>query len=153
MNRFLKLALKEAYSGVRSGSGGPFGAVIVCKRKVIAKAHNEVFSTNDPSAHAEIVAIRKASKKLARFDLSDCEIYSSCEPCPMCFSAIRWAKIKKLFYGCISSDAEKIGFGDNGIYNEIRGKAKKKIIAKQLGRKECLAIFAEWENKKAKKMY
>ncbi|MDD5162665.1 MAG: nucleoside deaminase [Candidatus ainarchaeum sp.] len=153
MKKFMKLALKEAYAGMRSGNGGPFGAVIVRKGKVIAKAHNKVFSTGDPTAHAEIVAIRKASAKLKRLDLSYCEIYSSCEPCPMCYSAARWAKIKKIFFGCISSDAEKIGFGDNGIYNELRGKSKKKIIEKQIFRKECLAVFEEWKNKKGKKIY
>ena len=97
-NYFMRIALKEAEKGMEKGEGGPFGAVIVKDGEIISKAHNEVLKTNDPTAHAEMVAIRRASKKLGRFNLSDCDIYSTCEPCPMCFSAIHWAKIKKLYF-------------------------------------------------------
>ena len=154
MNKFMKIAIKEAFRGLKKGSGGPFGAVIVRNGKIIAKGHNEVIKTNDPSAHAEIVAIRKASAKLKRFDLSDCEIYSSCEPCPMCFSAIHWAKMKKLYYGCTKKDAAKIGFNDKFIYDVIKGISKKKQVKiKQIDRKECLKPFKEWELKKDKIQY
>ena len=92
--------MEEALKGVRENHGGPFGAVIVKNGEIISKAHNEVIKNNDPTDHAEMMAIREASKKLERFDLSDCELYTSCEPCPMCFAAIHWAKIKKVYYGC-----------------------------------------------------
>ncbi len=153
-NRFFKIALEEAKKGMEKGEGGPFGAVIVKKGEIIAKAHNEVLKTNDPTAHAEIVAIRKASKKLNRFDLSDCEIISTCEPCPMCLSAIYWAKIKKLYYICTRDDAEKIGFYDKFIYDAISGKAKSDDLEKiKVEDEECLKLFKEWEKKDDKIPY
>ncbi|PIU22603.1 MAG: nucleoside deaminase, partial [Candidatus Diapherotrites archaeon CG08_land_8_20_14_0_20_30_16] len=100
MNKYMKEALKEDLKGIHNKEGGPFGCVIVCKGKVIAKGHNLVTSSKDPTSHAEIVAIRKASKRLGRFDLKDCELYTTCEPCPMCFSAIHWSRIKKVYYAC-----------------------------------------------------
>lgn len=153
MNRFMKTAVEEAEKGLKRNEGGPFGAVIVGKGKIIAKAHNKVLKTNDPTMHAEIAAIRIATKKLKRFNLSDCGLYSSCEPCPMCYSAIRWAKIKKIFFGCTRKDAEKIGFSDREIYDELSGKRKSRIIKKSLGREECLALFKKWSEKKDKTMY
>ncbi len=151
---FMQKAIKEAYRGMRKNDGGPFGAVIVKNEKIIASGHNEVLKTNDPTMHAEIAAIRKAAKKLKRFDLSDCEIYSTCEPCPMCFGAIHWAKIKKLYFGCSRKDAAKIGFDDKFIYDVIRGEAKKKQVAvSQIEKDKCLKIFRAWENKKDKKQY
>ena len=154
MNKYMKIAAEEAAKGVKRNKGGPFGAVIVRKGKVIAKSHNEVIGTNDPTAHAEIVAIRKASAKLKRFDLSDCEIYSSCEPCPMCLAAIYWANIKKLYYGCTKEDAARINFADNFIYQAIRGKAgKKKIAVQKIDRDECLKLFKGWELKVDKVQY
>lgn len=150
----MKIAVEEALKGLRKNHGGPFGAVIVKDGKIIAKAHNEVIRKNDPTNHAEIMAIRKASSKLKRFDLSDCEIYSSCEPCPMCFSAIHWAKIKKLYYGCSKKDAAKIGFDDKFIYDVIKGISKKKQVRlKQVDRKECLKTFKKWEEKEDKVRY
>ena len=147
-------AVKETYQGVKKGHGGPFGAVIVRKGKIIAKGHNEVLKTNDPTAHAEIVSLRKAAKLLKRFDLSDCEIYSTCEPCPMCFGAIHWAKIEKLYFGCLRQDAAKIGFDDMFIYDVIKGIARKKQVAiKQMERSKCLEIFKIWEKMANKKMY
>ena len=154
MNKFMRIAFKEAFKGLKKNEGGPFGAVIVRDGKVIAKSRNEVIKTNDPTAHAEILAIRKASSKLKRFDLSDCEIYSSCEPCPMCFSAIHWAKMKKLYQGCTKEDAAKIGFDDKFIYDVIKGLSKKKQVKiKQINRKECLKPFKEWGLKQNKKQY
>jgi guanine deaminase len=132
MNPFMKVAFDEAEIGLKKNHGGPFGAVIVKDGKVIAKAHNEVLKTNDATAHAEITAIRIASKKLKRFDLSDCQVYSTCEPCPMCFSAMHWAKIRKLYYGCTRKDASDIGFDD---------------------RDDCLIPFRQWKLKKNKRKY
>lgn len=153
MNKFMKKAVKEALKGVNSNEGGPFGAVIVKDGKVIAKGHNMVLKTNDPTAHAEIIAIRKASKKLKRFDLSDCEIYTSCEPCPMCLSAIYWAKIKKVYYGCTKEDAASIGFDDKIIYDLIKGVAEKTVEEAQVDREDCLKIFKEWASKADKVNY
>ncbi len=154
MNKFMKIAIKEAFEGLRKNHGGPFGAVIVKKGKIISKGHNEVIKTNDPSCHAEIVAIRKASITLKRFDLSDCEIFSSSEPCPMCFSAIHWAKMRKLYYGCTKRDAAKIGFDDQFIYDVIKGISKKRQVKiKQIERKECLKPFKTWELKEDKVQY
>lgn len=150
----MKIAIKEAFEALKKNHGGPFGAVIVKNGKVIAKAHNKVIKTNDPTAHAEIVAIRKASAKIKNFHLSNCEIYSSCEPCPMCRSAIYWAKIKKIYYGCTSDDAAKINFSDKFIYDVIRGISKKeRIEAIQIDRIECLKAFKKWKLKKDTRQY
>ncbi len=152
--KFMDIAAKEALKGLRKNHGGPFGAVIIQNNNVISKAHNEVIKNNDPTAHAEILAIRKASKKLKRFDLSDCEIYSTCEPCPMCFAAIHWAKIRSLYYGCSKEDAANIGFDDKFIYEVIKETTNKKQVTKvQTHREECLKLFEEWENKKDKIQY
>lgn len=154
MNKFMKTAVKEALKGMRKNDGGPFGAVIVKDGKIIARGHNRVIKTNDPTAHAEIIAIRKAAKKLKRFELSDCEVYSSCEPCPMCLAAIHWAKMKKLYYGCTEEDAAKVGFDDKFIYDAIKGiSEKKQVEAVQVDREECLKPFEEWEQKNDKVKY
>ncbi|MDD4468119.1 MAG: nucleoside deaminase [Candidatus ainarchaeum sp.] len=168
---YMQKAIKEAFRGMKVNHGGPFGAVIVrkgpskaklcgCRKtkgfatKVIASAHNTVLKTNDPTAHAEINAIRKATKKLKRFDLSDCEIYSSCEPCPMCLAAIEWARIKKLYYGCTREDADRIGFSDKIIYGEIKKFPKTKhLVVERVCNDEIKAPFLKWVNKKDKKMY
>ena len=154
MNKYMEAAITEAFNGLKKDDGGPFGAVIVRKGKVIAKSHNLVIRTNDPTAHAEVAAIRKASAKLNRFDLSDCEIYSSCEPCPMCLSAIHWAKMKQLYYGCTKEDAANIGFDDQFIYDVIKGISKKKQVnIQQIDRKECLKPMKEWKLKENKVQY
>jgi guanine deaminase len=154
MNRFMKIAKEEAEKGIRLNEGGPFGAVIVKDGKIIARAHNKVIKTNDPTSHAEINAIREASKKLNRFNLSGCEIYSSCEPCPMCLSAIYWAKISKLYYGCTKEDAEKINFNDKFIYNMINRKPNKRQIREiQINREDCLKSFKMWKDKEDKVQY
>jgi len=154
MNKYMKEAIEEAFRGMRSNDGGPFGAVIVKDAEIIAVGHNEVLKTNDPTAHAEIVAIRKATSKLGRFDLSDCEIYSTCEPCPMCYSAIHWAKMKTLYYGATRYDAADIDFDDQYIYDVIMGKASKQQINKeQIEQEECLRPFKEWAEKEDKVGY
>ena len=153
-NQYMKTAINEALKGVKQNQGGPFGAVIVQNGKVIATANNEVVSTNDPTAHAEIQAIRKASAKLKRFDLSDCEIYSTCEPCPMCFAAIHWAKIPTLYYGCTRRDAKNIGFDDEYIYDVIKGKAQKLAVeVLNIDREACLTPFKKWQEKEDKTNY
>ncbi len=151
MNKFMALANKEALLGMNASHGGPFGAVIVKKGLVVSKAHNLVVKTNDPTAHAEIQAIRQVCSKLKRFDLSDCGIYSSCFPCPMCFAAIRWAKIRKIFFGATASDAAKIGFSDARIYAEIKSGNSSGLT--QLDEKECRKTMLLWMKKKDKTQY
>ncbi len=154
MNKYMKVAVAEAFSGMKHNCGGPFGAVIVRRRKIVARAHNEVIALNDPTAHAEIAAIRAASRKLKKFDLSDCEIYSSCEPCPMCLAAIYWARIKRLYYGCTEDDAADIGFADKIIYQAMRGKSGRNLLSmKMMDRKECLKPFMEWKTKSDRIQY
>ena len=145
MNKFMEEAVNQAFIGMRKGEGGPFGAVIVLNGEIIAKAHNEVIATNDPTMHAEVNAIRKATKKLGRFDLSDCEIYSSCEPCPMCFAAIHWAKMKKLYFGASREDAAAIDFDDQYIYDVINKKASDlQVEIEVIDVEECQAPLTEW---------
>jgi guanine deaminase len=117
---FMDMAVEEAAEGVVKGEGGPFGAVITQNDKVIARAHNMVLQTNDPTAHAEVVAIRKAASRLGRFDLSDCVLWTSCEPCPMCYGSVFWAKIPICKYAATAQDAAKAGFDDQFIYDSIR---------------------------------
>jgi len=154
MNKFMKLAVEEALEGMRAEDGGPFGAVIVKDGEIIATAHNRVIESNDPTAHAEINVIRKASKLLGRFDLSDCEIYSQCEPCPMCFAAIHWAKMKTLYVGANRYDAADVGFDDQYIYDVINGKAtKEQVEIIHIDHDECLVPFTEWSKKEDKVKY
>lgn len=154
MNKFMKIAVEEAFIGMRKGEGGPFGAVIVKDGEVIARAHNEVISTNDPTMHAEVNAIRKATKLLGRFDLSDCEIYSSCEPCPMCFAAIHWAKMKSLYIGASRYDAADIGFDDQYIYDVINKTADhQQVKIEIIDCDECLTPFNEWKEMEEKTEY
>lgn len=154
MNVFMKIAIEEALKGMQGDEGGPFGAVIVRNGEIISTSHNEVVKTNDPTAHAEVVAIRKASSLLGRFDLSDCEIYSSCEPCPMCFAAIHWAKIKKLYYGSTREDAASIDFDDQYIYDVINGKATElQVEVVQIDREDSLEPFKEWKLKMDRVQY
>ncbi len=149
--RYINLALKEAKKGVMKNHGGPFGAIIVKNNEIIARAHNTVIKTNDPTAHAEINAIRKASKKIKNFNLSNCEIYTTCEPCPMCLSAIFWARIDKIYYLYSREDAERIGFDDNKIYKVFEDKEKLNI--EKLNIKDEFKTFELWKNKNDKTMY
>ena len=125
----MDVAVEEAVDGVKKGEGGPFGAVIVDgDGNIVARAHNMVLQSNDPTAHAEVTCIRKACSRLGRFDLSDCTIYSSCEPCPMCYGAIHWAKIPHCRYAATASDAAQAGFDDKFIYDSIRNCAKEEHV-------------------------
>lgn len=154
MKNFMKIAIAEAELGLKNGDGGPFGAVVVRDGKIISRARNEVLKNNDPTCHAEIQAIRKASQKLKKFELTDCEIYSTCEPCPMCLAAIFWARIPRLFFGATRDDASKIGFDDAKIYDFLSGKISKMPLAKkQIVRKDCLKSFEKWKNMKSKTRY
>lgn len=146
-NDYMDRAIELSKIGIENG-GGPFGAVIVRNDEIIAEAHNTVTIDNDPTAHAEINAIRIAARLLGRFDLSDCEIYSSCEPCPMCLSAIYWAKIITVYYANTRFDAAKIGFSDEFIYNELcHDDSNKQIKMIQLENNNALDIFAVWMQK------
>ena len=152
-NDFLKVAAIEAIHGSSKGDGGPFGAVIVDKSgNVISRGHNEVLTSHDPTNHAEVVAIRKACLKLKTHDLSDCIIYSSCEPCPMCLSAIIWSNIKEIYYACTKDDAAGIGFRDDMIYEYLKGNNKDLINLKQIDRDECIELFEEYK-KQGKTIY
>ena len=151
--KLMALAAKEARAGVRKGHGGPFGAVIARNGRLVSKAHNEVLSTNDPTAHAEILAIRRASKKLKRFDLEDCEIYCTCEPCPMCLGAIHWAKIGKVYFGCGRDDAAAMGFSDKELYDIFRHPSHESIELVSVKSGECSALLEMWRRKKRKMLY
>lgn len=150
----MKIAIEEALYGVKNNHGGPFGAVIIKDKEIIAKAHNMVLLKNDPTAHAEMEAIREASQKLGRFDLSDCELYTSCEPCPMCLSAIYWAKIKKVYYACTKADAAEAGFDDEYIYEVLTGKnVIKKLEMVNISREDAIKTMLAWEEKDEKIQY
>lgn len=154
MNKFMKKAIEEAEKGITVRDGGPFGAVIVRDDKIIAFGHNEVISSNDPTAHAEIVAIRRASKMLNRFDLSDCQLYTTCEPCPMCYSAIHWAKISKVYYGATRNDAKNIGFDDQYLYDVLSNKiSDTKLNLEELEREHCLKTFNKYMKDDKRKAY
>ena len=147
-------AIQLAVDNVKSGNGGPFGAVVVKNGKVISSGVNNVTSTNDPTAHAEVVAIREACKNLNSFQLEGCEIYASCEPCPMCLGAIYWARPVKLYFAATKQDAANIGFDDSFIYEEINiPYQKRKIITEHIKHSETLAPFNEWKNKTDKIEY
>jgi len=153
-NPFMAEAIRLATENVKSGNGGPFAAVIVKDNKIIASGVNKVTSTNDPTAHAEVTAIRNACKELKSFQLDDCDLYTSCEPCPMCLGAIYWARPKRVYFGNTKSDAAEIGFDDSFIYKEIETPIEsRKIKMKQLMSDEAEASFIEWKNKTDKIEY
>ena len=144
----MREAIRISIQKMRSNQGGPFGAVIVRRGKVVGRGWNQVTSTNDPTAHAEIVALRAACKRLDSFWLDECEPYTSCEPCPMCLAAIYWARIERVFYANTRKDAAKIDFDDDFIYREIvRPKSSRRIHMRQVMRREALRAFAEWKTK------
>jgi tRNA(Arg) A34 adenosine deaminase TadA len=144
---FLKRAIELAQENVKKGQGGPFGAVIVKDGKIIAEGTNLVTSSNDPTAHAEIVAIRNACKELGTFQLSDCEIYSSCEPCPMCLGAIYWARPKRLIFAATRQEAAQAGFDDEFIYQEVsKSIEQRQLPTQQLPIEERMKPFEEWNN-------
>lgn len=150
MARAIELSLEN----VRSGRGGPFAALVVKDGKILAEGTNRVTSTNDPTAHAEVVAIREACKKLGLFELSGCDIYTTCEPCPMCLGAIYWARPARVYFACTAADASKAGFDDSFIYQEIsRPHALRSIPMSSMMREEALEAFRAWEKKQDKINY
>jgi tRNA(Arg) A34 adenosine deaminase TadA len=152
--KFMEEAIALAEKGIKNDEGGPFGCVVVKNDKIIGRGNNKVTSTNDPTAHAEIIAIREACKNLATYQLEDCEIYTSCEPCPMCLGAIYWARPKVIYYGNSRKDAAKIGFDDSMIYDEISSDlSSRKIPVINICRKEANQTFAKWQQKEDKKIY
>jgi guanine deaminase len=153
-NPFMARAIQLSIDNVRSGRGGPFGAVVVKDGRIVAEGANQVTSTNDPTAHAEMVAIREACKKLGAFDLEACEIYTSCEPCPMCLGAIYWARLSRVYFANADADASRAGFDDSLIYRELAlPYSQRKIPMIQMMREEALAAFHAWENKSNKIEY
>src|SRR3984957_5147959 len=153
-NPFMARAIQLSIENVHASNGGPFGAVIGKNRKIIAENVNRVTSPNDPTAHAEVLAIRQACTKLGVFELRDCELYTSCEPCPMCLGAIYWAHISRIYFANSAEDAAQIGFDDSFIYNELRlPYEQRKIPARQMMREEALAAFKAWAEKPDKIEY
>ncbi|HVU28510.1 MAG TPA: nucleoside deaminase [Verrucomicrobiae bacterium] len=152
--KFMREAIRLSHSKMQKNCGGPFGAVVVRNGKIVGRGWNQVTSANDPTAHAEIAAIRDACKKLKTFRLDDCELYASCEPCPMCLAAIYWARFQKVYYANTRKDAAKIEFDDDLIYREVaKPVSRRKIPMKQFLRAEALKVFTEWENKTDKIRY
>jgi tRNA(Arg) A34 adenosine deaminase TadA len=152
---FMRMAIEEARKGMNSNDGGPFGAVIInSKGKVVGLGHNMVMINNDPTAHAEVVAIRNACQNLGTFQLEGCTLYTSCEPCPMCLGAIYWARPERVFFGCSKQDAAAVNFDDAFIYQEIEKPLASRVIpAEQLLREEALQVFEEWMKKEYKMDY
>jgi guanine deaminase len=147
-NRFMRRAIELSIENVRSGQGGPFAAVVVKDGEILATGTNVVTTTCDPTAHAEVVAIREACRKLAQFQLESCEIYTTCEPCPMCLGAIYWARPARVYFGNTAADAAAIGFDDSFIYQQLEvSLAERAIPMIQLMREEALSAFQEWERK------
>jgi guanine deaminase len=153
-NPFMEEAIRLSIENMRSGKGGPFGAVIVKDNIIIARGFNQVTSMNDPTAHAEVVAIREACNVLNTFSLEGCAIYTSCEPCPMCLSAIYWARIDQVFYGNTKADAATIAFDDDFIYRELDKKIPDRALPMtQIMHEQALAAFREWDQKEDKIRY
>ncbi len=153
MNKYMEIANENAKKGIEKKQGGPFGAVIVDKEgNIISNGNNKVLLNHDPTAHAEIVAIRNACEKLGTYDLSDCILYTSCEPCPMCLSAAIWANIKKIYYGCTKEDANSIGFRDDIIYDFLKGEKENLVSLENIDRDECIKVFEKY-NKESGVIY
>ena len=153
MSKFMERAIELSIQSVKSG-GGPFGSVIVKNNKIISEGMNRVTKSNDPTAHGEIVAIRNACKNLGNFSLKGCELYTSCEPCPLCLSAIYWSRIDKVYYANTRNDAQKIDFDDSFIYSEIMKKIEqRKIPMKQQLRDKALEAFRLWQRTENKVKY
>lgn len=150
----MREAIRISIRMMRQGRGGPFGAVIVKDGRIVGRGCNDVTSSNDPTAHAEIVAIRDACSRLGTFRLDDCDLYTSCEPCPMCLSAAYWARMRRVFYGNTRKDAAAIAFDDDEIYREVALPIReRKLVMTQLLRREALKAFSEWKNKPDKILY
>src|SRR5665647_59708 len=152
--KFMQEAILLSQLGMINNEGGPFGCVIVKGDKIVGRGNNKVICNNDPTAHAEVIAIRDACKNLGTFQLDDCEIYTSCEPCPMCLGAIYWARPKVIYYANNREDAADIGFDDSMIYEEMKVEIDdRKIPILSLSREDALKIFKEWRNKVDKTAY
>jgi guanine deaminase len=152
--KFMQMAIELSEYNVKQGLGGPFGAVIVKDGMVLARSANKVVPTNDPTAHAEVSAIRLACQELGTFSLEGCEIYTSCEPCPMCLGAIYWARISKIYYANTKADAAAIGFDDHFIYDELElPMDKRRTPFVQLMRDEAQQVFKQWETSETKTDY
>jgi tRNA(Arg) A34 adenosine deaminase TadA len=152
--KFMQEAIRLSDEGSQAKEGGPFGCVIVKGEKIIGRGNNKVLLLNDPTAHAEVVAIRDACKTLGSFQLDDCEVYTTCEPCPMCLGAIYWARPKKIFYANNRLDAANIGFDDSMIYEEIKVPIpERKIPMEPLGREKAILVFEQWKINGDKRLY
>jgi guanine deaminase len=152
--QFMREAIRLSRQKMRANQGGPFGAIVVRNGKIVGRGWNQVTATNDPTAHAEMTAIRDACKKLKRFHLEDCELYTSCEPCPMCLGAVYWARLKTVYYANTRKDAAGIQFDDSLIYDEVRLPIpRRKIAMRPLLRREALKVFKEWKDKADKIRY
>lgn len=152
--KFMRIAIELAEDNVKRGMGGPFGAVIVKDGMIIARSANRVVPTNDPTAHAEVSVIRLACQELETYNLAGCEIYTSCEPCPMCLGAIYWARIDKIYYANTKADAAAIGFDDHFIYDELENPMdKRKLPFVQILREEALTAFKLWETTEHREHY
>lgn len=152
--KFMQEAIALSKKGMDNNEGGPFGCVIVKDDKIVGRGNNQVTSANDPTAHAEVVAIRDACKNLGTFQLDGCEVFTSCEPCPMCLGAIYWARPKVIYYANHREDAASIGFDDSMIYKEFSASLKeRRIPIISLGRKEAIKVFEQWSEKGDKAAY
>jgi guanine deaminase len=152
--KFMDMAIDLARQGMNSGVGGPFGCVIVKDNMVVARGMNSVTSTNDPTAHAEVVAIRKACAELNTYQLTGCDLYTSCEPCPMCLGAIYWARPDNVYYACTRHDAADAGFDDHFIYDQLQSAIElRKIPMENIERMSSMEVFAEWKKKENKQKY
>jgi guanine deaminase len=153
-NPFMARAIQLSLENVLSGQGGPFGAVVVKHGSIVAEGVNRVTASNDPTAHAEVVAIRTACAKLGTFLLKGCEIYTSCEPCPMCLGAIYWAHIARIYFGNVAAEASKIGFDDSSIYHEFALPLRQRSIPiTQMMHEQALAAFRAWQERPNKIPY
>jgi guanine deaminase len=151
---FMRRAIVLGKENVHTGGGGPFAAVIVKDGRIVAEGVNRVTTTNDPTAHAEVVAIREACRALGVFQLAGCDLYSTCEPCPMCLGAIYWARPARVYYACVASDAAAVGFDDAFIYEELkRGHDARRLPMQQMLREEALEIFSLWRQKQGRTHY
>lgn len=153
MNKYMEIANNLADESITNNHGGPFGAVIIKNGEIVGSGNNQVLLNNDPTAHAEIVAIRNACQNLNTFDLKDCELYTSCYPCPMCLSAIIWANIKTVYYGNTKEDADKIGFRDKIIYNYLNDNDNSLLNLIPMDREITIKTFEKYYNKKDKTIY
>lgn len=153
-NSFMQRAIELAETGMEKGHGGPFGAVVVKDGEIVGEGFNSVIHSNDPTAHAEILAIRNACKNLGTFELKDCTIYTSCEPCPMCLGAIYWARLKKVVYAAKKEDAAQISFDDDDFYGEMaKDMEDRQIDFEELMREKALPLFRNWKEKPDKIQY